>query len=70
MIISEVYGVKSTENVQYNNIEIPIWQWGILGIIGAWAVIIYLVSVRIYMRHRYKIYALNEYYFGTETVTE
>lgn len=69
MILSEVYGVKSTDDVEFNNVTIPIWQWAILAIIAAWVVIIYLVSVRVFLRHQYKIYGLHEYYFGTEEIT-
>lgn len=59
MIVSEVYGVKTSDNVQYNDVYIPIWQWAILALIAAWVVIIYLVSVRIFLRHRYKIHGLH-----------
>lgn len=59
MIVSEVYGVKTSDNVEYNDVSIPIWQWAILALIAAWVVIIYLVSVRIFLRHRYKIHGLH-----------
>ena len=70
MILSEVYGLKGSPTVQYNGIDIPIWQWGILALIGTWVVIVYMVSVRVLFRHKNKIRALTEYYFGFKGITE
>ena len=58
MMVSEVYGLNEAPTVNYNEVEIPIWQWGILAVIATWVIIAYMASVRVLFRHRNKIYAL------------
>ena len=58
MMVSEVYALNASPTVNYNDIEIPIWQWGVLALIATWVIITYMASVRVLFRHRNKIYAL------------
>ena len=70
MIVVEVYALNTSVQVDYNGVTIPIWQWGILAVVAAWAIIVYMISVRVLLRHRSKIHALTEYYFGLPSLTE
>lgn len=58
MILVEVYALNTSKNVDYNGVSIPIWQWGILAVLAAWAIIVYMLSVRVLIRHKNKIHAL------------
>lgn len=65
MILVEAYALAEKDpTLTYNNVTIPIWQWGILVLVGAWVIIIYLLSVRVLVRNQNKIFSFTEYYFG------
>ena len=70
MILVEVYALNSSEEVDYNGVNIPIWQWGLLAVVASWAIIAYMISVRVLQRQQSRIRALVEYYFGLPTITE
>ncbi len=72
MLLVEAYALNETADptIVYNNVTIPIWQWGILVLVAAWVVIIYMISVRVFIRYRFKIFSTINYYFGIHQLTE
>lgn len=57
MIVVEAYALTDEDpTLNYNNVTIPTWQWGILAIIGAWVFIFYLLSLRVLARKKNKIF--------------
>jgi hypothetical protein len=69
MIVVEAYALEHEAELTYNDVNIPTWQWGVLAVIGAWVAITYLLSVRVLLRQRRRIFPPTSYYFGVSQVT-
>lgn len=62
--------MQAAPPLQYNDIEIPVWHWGVIVLLATWAIIVYMASYRFMARHHSKIKPLTEYYFGVPGITE